>query len=55
MLTQEMTESVPVDELPDSGRGWRKLTISLAAWNTCGLSQERLEYVLSDLNQDVTV
>ena len=43
------------DKDPHSGGRWRELVLSLAAWNTCGLSAERLQYVLDDLKQDVTV
>ena len=50
-----MTDCPIADKVPHSGRSWRELVLSLAAWNTCGLSAERLQYVLDDLKQDVTV
>ena len=50
-----MTDCPIADKVPQSGREWRELVLSLAAWNTCGLSAERLQYVLEDLKQDVTV
>ena len=54
-----MTDGPIADKVPHSGRSWRELVLSLAAWNTCGvhceLSAERLQYVLDDLKQDVTV
>ena len=50
-----MTDCPIADKVPHSGRSWRELALSLGAWNTCGLSAERLQYVLEDLKQDVTV
>ena len=50
-----MADCPIADKVPHSGRSWRELVLSLAAWNTCGLSAERLQYLLDDLKQDVTV
>ena len=50
-----MSKSAIVDKLLHTGREWRNLRLTLSSWNTCGLSQERLDYVLLDRAYDVSV
>jgi exonuclease III len=34
---------------------WRSLRLTFAAWNSCGLSAERVRYVQEDVDSDITV
>ena len=48
-------EGAPVNELPDGPAAWRKLRLTFAAWNSCGISAERVRYVQEDCQYDMTV
>ena len=48
----------PVDKPNINSNGqaaWRNLRLSYAAWNSCGLSAERIRYVQEDIDYDITV
>ena len=56
---RKRTDSVVGKGLPvgqdDNPGGWRNLGLTFGAWNSCGLSAERLRYVQEDIDRDITV
>ena len=48
-------EGAPVGESHSGAAAWRNLKLTFSAWNSCGLSAERVRYVQEDVGSDITV
>ena len=51
--SQIPSESQTVDPLLHKGTAGRNLRLTVGTWNTFGLTKERVEYAMNELNHDV--
>jgi hypothetical protein len=50
---QDTAKPLPLGRLSVKGKAGRDLKLERATWTSCGLTHERLQYVMDELNKDV--